>query len=115
MLCAGNSSEYCGGSNRLDVYNLNNAIATITATSTASAPTATSTLGIKPTVGAYTYFGCQTEGVDVRALPSNSTATDLMTLEYCASFCSGGVAPYEYFGTEYGRECKFFLNTHSNF
>lgn len=105
MLCAGNSSEYCGGPNRLDVYDLNNAIATITATSTASAPTATPTLGIKPTVGAYTYYGCQTEGVGVRALASNSTATDVMTLEYCASYCSGGASPYKYFGTEYGREC----------
>jgi hypothetical protein len=28
-LCNGNLSEYCGGANRLDVYNFNNTIATI--------------------------------------------------------------------------------------
>jgi hypothetical protein len=58
-LCTGNLSEYCGGSSRLNVYNFNNSLATITAS--ALAPTAT--LGIKPTIGPYTYFGCQSEGV----------------------------------------------------
>ena len=110
MLCAGNLSEYCGGPNRLDVYNYENAIATITASATAS-PTATPTgPAIKPTVGPYTYYGCQTEATDARALPSNSTASDAMTLEYCASFCSGSTAPYAYFGAEYGRECECLVH-----
>lgn len=49
----------------------------------------------------WTYYGCQTEATNARALSSKSTAYDTMTLESCASDCAG----YTYFGTEYGREC----------
>ncbi|EKD12599.1 copper radical oxidase [Drepanopeziza brunnea f. sp. 'multigermtubi' MB_m1] len=52
-------------------------------------------------VTGWTYYGCQTEGTNVRALAAKSTAYDTMTLESCASDCAG----YTYFGTEYGREC----------
>ncbi len=38
MLCAGNSSEYCGGGNRLNVYNYQNQYNPgVTSTSTSSA------------------------------------------------------------------------------
>lgn len=36
-----------------------------------------------------------------RALGAKSTSSDTMTIDSCASFCSG----FKYFGTEYGREC----------
>ncbi|KAF8853757.1 WSC-domain protein [Acephala macrosclerotiorum] len=98
MLCSGNLSEYCGGPNRLDVYDLNNAIATITTVTIA--PTATAA-AIKPTISPYNYYGCQTEANGVRALSAAFTASDSMTLEMCEGFC----APYTYFGVEYGREC----------
>ncbi|KUJ17770.1 WSC-domain protein [Mollisia scopiformis] len=98
MLCSGNLSEYCGGPNRLGVYDLNNAIATITTTTVS--PTATAA-AIKPTISPYTYYGCQTEATGVRALSANTTASDSMTLEMCEEFCY----PYSYFGVEYGREC----------
>jgi len=52
-------------------------------------------------VAGWTYYGCQTEATNTRALNSKSTAYDTMTLESCASDCAG----YTYFGTEYGREC----------
>lgn len=99
MLCSGNLSEYCGGPNRLGVYDLNNAIATITTTTVS--PTATAA-AIKPTISPYTYYGCQTEATGVRALSANTTASDSMTLEMCEEFCY----PYSYFGVEYGRECE---------
>ncbi|KAG4437963.1 hypothetical protein IFR05_006544 [Cadophora sp. M221] len=100
MLCAGNLSEYCGGGNRLNVYNFNNAIATITA----SAPTPTGTgPSIKPVVGTYSYYGCQTEGTVARALAGSATASDGMTLEVCQTFCANG--NFALFGVEYGREC----------
>jgi hypothetical protein len=90
MLCAGNNLEYCGAGKRLSVYQLN---------TTAAPPPPTPS--IKPTVGPYKYYGCQTEATNMRALSSASTASDSMTLELCESFCSG----YTYWGTEYGREC----------
>jgi hypothetical protein len=100
-LCNGNLSEYCGGASRLNVYNFNKTIATITSSATASP---TQTPAIKPTVGPYTYFGCQTEGNGTRALAAAATASDTMTLEACESFCGN----YAYWGTEYGRECECF-------
>lgn len=67
---------------------------------------ARSTLGRRQTaVTGWTYYGCQTEGTNGRALSGKSTAYDTMTLESCASDCAG----YTYFGTEYGRECEHML------
>jgi hypothetical protein len=108
MTCNGNLSEYCGGSNRLDVYNFNDAIATITTSATQTGPLSpTQTPAIKPTVGPYTYYGCQTEGNGTRALAAASTVSDTMTLEACQSFCSA----FTYWGTEYGRECKLLAQS----
>lgn len=104
-LCSGNSSEFCGGTNRLDVYDFNNtAIVTapFTTTTAGATPTSTSPPSIQQTVGVYNYFGCQTEAVGARALASKASDASNMTLESCEASCIG----YTYFGTEYGRECK---------
>ncbi|KAJ9148434.1 WSC domain-containing protein [Pleurostoma richardsiae] len=107
MVCGGNSFEYCGAGNRLELYLTTiSSMPTATATSSVSSSTVSSavptgTLGVKPTVGKYSFVGCWTEGTGVRALSSNSYADDGMTLESCAAFCS----TYKYFATEYGREC----------
>ena len=93
----------CQGGNRLNVYNFNNAIATITAS--APAPTGTGP-AIKPTIGPYSYYGCQTEGTTARALAGAAMASDSMTLEICQTFCAAG--NFALFGVEYGRECKFW-------
>ncbi|KAM3075160.1 hypothetical protein ACMFMF_005839 [Clarireedia jacksonii] len=104
-LCTGNLSEYCGGTNRLDIYNYNNATITSDPTTTSStANTLTSSTvppSIQQTVGAYNYYGCRTEGVDTRALSSKVSADNNMSLEVCEASCVG----YTYFGTEYSREC----------
>jgi hypothetical protein len=59
---------------------------------------------IKQTIGNYTYYGCQTEATNVRALSSavyyNYAA---MTLEMCFGDCAG--AGYKYWGVEYAGEC----------
>jgi hypothetical protein len=96
MVCSGDSTQYCGAGNRLELYSTT---ATRTTTSVA-APTGT--LVHLPTVGKYSLVGCQTEGAGVRALDGAATAADDMTLDKCATFCSA----FTYFGTEYGRECK---------
>lgn len=103
MLCSGNFSEFCGGSDRLDVYTYQatTTLPTTTTTATATA-TPTQTLGVKPVVGDYTFQGCYTEATDSRALSDASFYDyEAMTLEECATDC----AAYDYFGVEYGGEC----------
>lgn len=101
-LCRGNGSEFCGGTGRLDVYNYNNTFTLPTGTETSTGPTATPTS--PPTSGDYVYYGCQTEGTFARALAGKGTSSATMTVEVCEAFCVG----YDYFGMEYGQECKEF-------
>ncbi|KND93947.1 putative fungistatic metabolite [Tolypocladium ophioglossoides CBS 100239] len=87
MPCGGDRFQYCGASDRLELY-MN--------------PNATGGNPEQPAaVGDYVLAGCQTEGNGTRALPDKATAADAMTNTQCAAFCKG----YKYFGTEYGREC----------
>ncbi|KAH8887407.1 heme peroxidase [Thozetella sp. PMI_491] len=73
-----------------------------TTTTSTAASTSSSVLAHKPTVSPYSLVGCWTEGNGVRALSSKSYASGTdMTLESCATFCSG----YKYFGVEYAQEC----------
>ncbi|KAK1989374.1 WSC domain-containing protein [Colletotrichum cereale] len=95
MQCSGDSTQYCGAGNRIELYSTT---ATRTTSSTA-APTAT--LAHINVIGKYSLVGCQTEADGGRALQAAQTASDDMTLDKCAAFCSD----YTFFGTEYGREC----------
>ncbi|OHW91654.1 WSC domain containing protein [Colletotrichum incanum] len=95
MQCSGDSTQYCGAGNRIELYSTT---ATRSSSSTA-APTAT--LAHINAIGKYSLVGCQTEADGGRALQGAQTASDDMTLEKCATFCSD----YTFFGTEYGREC----------
>lgn len=80
-------------------------------TDTTETPTITPTTTSSPApspyhrsmLGSYTMLSCWAEGAASRALTGASTADDEMTLEKCMEFCSG----YNYWGTEYGRECKY--------
>lgn len=129
MTCNDNSTEYCGGPSRLNVYRLGSPAGSTSSTgmstssSTASTPrtpssttvvtTSTTTSSssssaltptgpaVKKTVGRYSFQGCWTEATNGRALGGNAYADDKMTLESCAVFCNG----FRYFATEYGREC----------
>ncbi|KAI2623449.1 heme peroxidase [Xylaria nigripes] len=96
MVCAGDDTEYCGGSNRLEMYRLISP-----PTSISMIPTPTITPINKPTVSTYALQGCWAEGTNgVRALGALATAGNV-TLESCANFCQS----YHYFGTEFGSEC----------
>ncbi|KAI1410905.1 WSC domain-containing protein [Hypoxylon sp. FL1857] len=90
MVCGGDPTEYCGDSNRIELYS-----------TTASQPAPTATLAPKPTVSSYVRVGCYTEIPGGRALTGAAYADDAMTLEMCASNCTG----FTYWAAEYGREC----------
>lgn len=70
------------------------------ATSSTSVSMPTGNPAIIPAVGPYTYIGC-VDDIDTRLLNADHTASDNMTIEDCAAYCSG----YQYFGLEYTREC----------
>ncbi|WQF79890.1 Putative hem peroxidase, carbohydrate-binding WSC, hem peroxidase superfamily [Colletotrichum destructivum] len=95
MQCSGDSTQYCGAGNRIELYS------TTATRSSSSTPAPTATLAHINTVGKYSFMGCHTEADGGRALQAAQTAGDDMTLEKCAAFCSD----YTFFGTEYGREC----------
>ncbi len=128
-LCMGNTTETCGGSQRLSVYFLNSTdqaspsstassspsssstlllnsaasssppSSTSTTTTTSSTPSAT--IILSPSNNTYISQGCWAEPAQGRALSDDSMAEDSLTVEACAAFCDG----YQYFGAEYGREC----------
>lgn len=86
--CPGNSSEICGGSNRLSLFSNGR-------------PSVNGAPGTPEDVGAFTYLNCYTEASSGRALSGKGSSGSFVDLEYCADFCSA----YKYFGTEYGNEC----------
>lgn len=98
--CPGNQFEYCGGSDRLEMYHNNSIPVPSSTSSTSSTPTPTPV--IQPTVGKYSYYNCITEATTVRALSGKTTSNyTAMTLETCGTFCKA----YKYWGVEYGGEC----------
>jgi hypothetical protein len=88
FLCAGDPLHYCGSGNHLVLYSLD---------------------GVEPkmpsqpsSVGGAAFHGCMTEATGARALAGASKASGDMTLEKCGEFCG----TFQYFGVEYGQECK---------
>jgi WSC domain/PAN domain len=104
MVCQGNSSEFCGAGSHLSLYGINSSVLQQSTTNSLSSTVTSSSMGLASSgvsnLSNYTYVGCYTDS-NTRTLSSTSTSMTSMSLEYCASFCSG----YLYFGTEYGQEC----------
>jgi hypothetical protein len=86
--CPGDSSESCGAGDRLNLY------------------TRTTDPDV-PTLSAYSSHGCYAEPSNARALTSQTTRADDMTVEKCATFC--GDAGYTLFGLEYYNEVNMIL------
>ncbi|RDW66140.1 E set [Coleophoma cylindrospora] len=131
--CAGNSSEYCGAGNRLDVYKkgytgssstVSSVVVpttSITASSVTTKVLATSSSSTKVTTSStvatatglpagvtalptgWKYAGCYTEGTGGRALLNGQTGGATNTVENCVSTCLG--LGYTIAGVEYGSEC----------
>ncbi|OAG35369.1 hypothetical protein AYO21_10440 [Fonsecaea monophora] len=100
MKCAGNSTQVCGGSNAISLYQ--------------------NTLYVKPTNpnpvnvpnqpgSQYGYVGCYNEGNGARALGSTdrtgsaATSSATLTVEACAAFCFA--KGYAWMGVENGNQC----------
>ncbi|KAF8534900.1 putative glyoxal oxidase precursor [Trichophaea hybrida] len=98
MPCNGNSSEFCGGADRLNVYNANGAASS--SSSSSATPTSSST-GSAPT--GWTNLGCYTDSVGARTLGTPMFVGSPMTVELCTAAChsSGFILA----GLEYAGEC----------
>lgn len=121
--CAGDKFEFCGAGSRMQLYKRGTSTPTTTTSSAAdpsgtladgtTTPTSTTTTSTstttsaaatpthKATVGAYKFQGCWAEPPSGRAINAKVLGDDKMTNDMCAQFCDG----YNYFGTQYGREC----------
>ena len=116
MVCNGNSSEFCGGGNRLNVYDYMNeytpsgtaspTIPPTSATSPTLAPhSSTSSQVASPTglPAGWSYHGCWTEGSTGRSLTTQLDDNQQNSNEACAAACFA--ANYTIAGTEYGVQC----------
>lgn len=111
MFCQGNSSEYCGGPNRMNVFQYNGTLPAISSNgagnngnnNNGANPGQAATTSIQNTTsnGAYNYFGCWLDNIAGRALPNRPLTGQTVGPDTCAAACSG----YQYFGLEYGDEC----------
>lgn len=102
MVCNGDSSQICGGPDRLTVYTLGEYVPPDPdATTTSTDPTATSGPGHPETIGDFSLVGCWEDNVGGRALQGDFFGGATVDLDSCALFC----ADYTYFGTEYAGEC----------
>lgn len=112
--CNGNSSEYCGGANRLDMYQAPGTGATPTSSSTkVSSPattssssktaSATATSAATGLPSGWVYKGCYVDNANGRVLPAQALVSSTLTVESCVQACSG--QGYSVAGMEYSTEC----------
>lgn len=107
MLCNGNTTEYCGGPNRLDVYKFGGTTPTSTGAATsAAASSAAATTTPAGTTGlptGWSYKGCYVDNVDGRILITQKPDSQTLTVESCVNACiSSG---YKVAGIEYSTQC----------
>lgn len=93
MTCNSNKTEYCGGSNRLNLYEMGS-------TTPVGGPY------INPGIDGYSYIGCYTEPTTGRALQYQQTVA-VETVAECLNTCTG---KYTYAGLEYGGEVSLVLS-----
>lgn len=109
LTCFSNSTEYCGGTKRMNLYQAIDASSPPTSSITPNTtPTGTTSPPAKATNG-FTYAGCYAEPAGHKAMKL-LTANDLMSVEFCISAAQARLSAtpattYNYVGVEYGREC----------
>ncbi|KAJ7741005.1 WSC domain-containing protein, partial [Mycena metata] len=84
--CSGNSSEFCGAGNFINIYS-----------NGAPLPV------IPKTVGTWQYEGCFADSTSSRVLPHQQTIAGGVTVESCTSACKAN--GFAVAGVEFGQEC----------
>ncbi|KAI4190389.1 MAG: hypothetical protein L6R41_000841 [Letrouitia leprolyta] len=127
--CKGNATEYCGGSNRLNVYQFGTVSTTssaatssstqstsqsssssIAATSSSSTTSLSSSSSSSSAVSSATgipagwqYKGCYVDNANGRVIPNGQPASQTNSVAQCVNACQ--TAGYTVAGMEYGIEC----------
>ncbi|KAG1865028.1 copper radical oxidase-like protein [Suillus subalutaceus] len=100
MTCAGNSSEYCGGSYQLSMYSYTQAITVAPVVNSASLSTVSPvTSGL---TGNWTYGGCYVDNVNGRVI-GNEFDSSNMIVESCIANCAG--QNFTIAAIEYSTQC----------
>ncbi|KAI6024210.1 copper radical oxidase-like protein [Pisolithus marmoratus] len=102
MTCAGNSSEYCGGPNRLNLYNYTGSLTT-TGNTGGGGGTGTSLFVIPSLSGNWTYAGCYVDNANGRVL-GDELDSNAMTVENCVAHCTAD--GFTIAGLEYSTQCS---------
>lgn len=95
MLCTGNNSEYCGGPNRLNLYNY-----------TGTSPNKNSASGVQPVTGLpgnWTYNGCWIDNANGRVFTKQFDDNPTLTTLGCTQSCSA--LNYTIAGLEWSVQC----------
>lgn len=120
MLCMGNSSEFCGAGNRLDVYQstgTGGGGGTTTTTAGGGGGGPSSTVSVTGSGGAtgipanWKYDGCWVDNLNGRIMAHQQPDNQALTAESCVNTCIG--LGYTVAGMEYGVQC-FCDNSISN-
>ncbi|KAF8736996.1 hypothetical protein AX14_013631 [Amanita brunnescens Koide BX004] len=100
MVCAGNSSEFCGGPNRLNVYNY-----TGTLPKNGDGGLVASVVGpvLSGLPGTWSYNACWVDNAFGRILLTAAPGSTNNTVESCIAACQS--QSFTVAGTEYGDEC----------
>ena len=111
--CAGDSTEICGGNQRLSMYEYINSDGTVKSTTPASGTTTpsnggdTSTSGPAPDTAnlpsGWAYDGCYVDGAQGRILSVQQPDSDSLTIESCINTCTTN--GYSVAGLEYSKQC----------
>lgn len=103
MLCNGNTTEYCGGPNRLDMYKFGGTTPTSTTEAATSAAATTSAAGTTGLPTGWSYKGCYVDNVDGRILATQQPDSQTLTVESCVKTCLA--SGYKVAGMEYSTQC----------
>ncbi|KAH8891648.1 glyoxal oxidase like protein [Thozetella sp. PMI_491] len=111
MLCNGNSSEFCGGPSRMNVYDYQGLYnPTAVPSTTTAGPTnpggGVSSTALPTATGlptGWSYQGCYIDGANGRILPKQIDDNQQNTNAVCAAACFN--LGYTISGTEYGVQC----------
>ncbi|KAI9462093.1 copper radical oxidase-like protein [Boletus coccyginus] len=105
MACAGNSSEYCGGPNRLNLYNNTASGSTSTGGGTTGGggtSTGGGTTSGSGVPGTWSYAACYVDNANGRVL-GNELDSSTTTVESCIAYCSS--SNFTLAGIEYSTQC----------